>query len=63
MDFGKKYAWLQMVMWLGIDQWSWTMNIWHIINKYMYLYNFSAIVGSICGEPTVTNWTICLADF
>ncbi len=31
MVFGKKYAWLQMVMWLGIDQWAWTMNIWHII--------------------------------
>ncbi len=33
MFFGKKYAWLQMVMWLGIDQWAWTMNIWHIIKQ------------------------------
>ncbi len=33
MVFGKKYAWLQMVMWLGIDQWAWTMNIWHIIKQ------------------------------
>ncbi len=32
MIFGKKYTWLQMVMWLGIDQWAWTMNIWHILN-------------------------------
>ncbi len=31
MVFGKKYAWLLMVMWSLIDQWSWTMNIWHII--------------------------------
>ncbi len=39
MAFGKKYAWLQMVMWLGIDQWAWNMNIWHIINRYMgYMY-------------------------
>ncbi len=31
MDFGKKYDWLQMVMSLGIEQWAWTMNIWHIV--------------------------------
>ncbi len=35
MVLGKKYAWLQMVMWPRIDQWAWTMNIWHIIIAFM----------------------------
>ncbi len=29
--FARNMLWLQMVMRLGIDQWAWTMNIWHII--------------------------------
>ncbi len=36
MVFGKKYAWLQMVMWQGIDQWAWTINISHIIIAYIF---------------------------